>query len=126
MSQNGATVGEKTRLMGQTVAIPVGCGGKNCSKLTVYSSIQKLQPAIEVRGNIWVINVDLNTGKVKIHSHAQMKPCGSHFLPSRPKKVFLFLQVINKYRPDIPISSIHCNIERLVCLRKPVVLYTVH
>lgn len=46
-------------LMGQIVNGPDGCG-RNWSKLTVYPGIRQLQPPTEIKGNIWIVHLDLN------------------------------------------------------------------
>lgn len=45
--------------MGQIVNGPDGCG-RNWSKLTVYPGIRQLQPPTEIKGNIWIVHLDLN------------------------------------------------------------------
>lgn len=45
--------------MGQILNGPDGCG-RNWSKLTVYPGIRQLQPPTEIKGNIWIVHLDLN------------------------------------------------------------------
>lgn len=47
------------RVMGQNVNSPDGCR-RNWSKLTVYPGIRQLQPPTEIKGNIWIVHLDLN------------------------------------------------------------------